>query len=408
MKMIMKKSIGFLSLILFLSLNQSLAKGATIQPVERSAGKLNISIDPRMELLSTVQLLSNYPVINRKLSYSKEIVKYFEPFSSQKAVMLTDSLTQKYGFGYDAPVLFMLYSSQLSELEPQVAFLDYLKQRDFLMSRSGRGDNLEQYRKSIKQFAEISDFETFWNSKVPFYNQILDLTVTEIGRMDFAKTVEDYFNETQESYNIIIAPAFRGGYGPRIPASEGKYNIYACLPTEKNKRNIPYLDGKNLLFWIWHEFGHSFVNPEVEKYTDRVASFDKMFDPIRNAMKRQATGDWETCVKEHIVRAVHIRLIEQYFGSKLSKNFLKFELKRGYIYIEPLLEKLKDFENKRDSNNITFSEFFPELINVMESQYNMEYWKHVNTNFREPGLFSRLLALFKLQRSYKKFIRQQS
>jgi len=374
----MRKSNVFLSITLFLCLNQILVNGQTIQPVERSVGKLQISIDQRMEVLATVQLLANYPVVNRDLPYSKEILTFFEPFASQEAVTLTNSLLQNHGFSYDAPVTFMLYLSQLPELNTQIEFTDYLK------GRSGGGNNLEQYRKSIKQFAETSNFESFWNSKAPFYNQILDATIADMGEMDMVKAMEDYFNETQESYNIIIVPAFRGGYGPRIPGNNGKYNIYACISANNMKDNIPFLSLNTLRYYVWHEFGHSFVNPLAEKYADRVASSSKMLEPIMSWMAMQAYGNWETVVNEHIIRAIHVRLEELHLGLEQSQRLLADQIKNRYIYIEPLIGKLKVFENKRDRDNITFSEFYPELLNVLDSLQKNEYWKQIEMSFTGP------------------------
>jgi hypothetical protein len=358
----MKKLSKFMSLILILCLNQTLLNGANIQPVERSVGKkLRISIDPRMELLSTVQLLSNYPMINRDLPYSKDILNYFEPFSSQEAVVMTDGVLWEHGFVFDAPVTSMMYLSQLPELERQITFSDYLLQR------SGEGDNLEQYRKSLKQFAEISDFETFWNSKLPFYNQILDMTISDMTEIDLVKTIEDYFNETKESYNVVVTPAFIGGYGFETPVADGKNNIYTCIPTNSVKDNIPYISTNNLMFFVWHEFAHPFVNPLADKYTDRVSSLDKLFEPVKDAMSRQGYTLWQVCVNEHIVRAVNVRLRELYLDSQKAKTRLEYELNEGFIYIEPLIEKLKDFEKQRDEKNITFSEFYPELLKVLDN-----------------------------------------
>ena len=383
----MKKSYSFLILILFGCLIQVLVNAQTIQPIKRSVGKLQISIDPRMEILTTVQLLANYPVVNKDLPYSKEILNYFESFSSQEAVIMTDSLFQNYGFSYDAPVIFMLHLSQLPELEPQIAFTDYLK------GRSGKGDNLEQYQKSIKEFAEISNFKTFWNNKIPFYNQILDLTIADIGEKDMIKALEDYFNETNENYNIIIAPSFRGGYGPKIPDADGKDMIYACLTTTDMKDNIPYLNGMNLLFYVWHEFGHSFVNPAIDKYYDKVESLNKLFEPIKKDMSKIAYEDWKTCVFEHVLRAVNIRLFELYLGSQYSKFFLKIEINRGFIYIEPLIERLKEFEIQRDKNNVTFSEFIPDLLDVLDTSIpNKTYFLPTITLFWQFWLFG-LLAI---------------
>ena len=363
----MKKSNCFLSLILFLCLNQYLVWGATIQPIERSVGKLKISIDPRIELLATIQLISNYPQINRNLPYSKDVLKYFENFSSQDAVKLTESLQQKYGFAYDAPVTFMLYLSQPHELEVHTELSDYL------LGRSGGDDNLEQYRKSIKQFTEISNFEDFWNNKIPFYNQILDMTIANMGEIDFVKTLEGYYNETKGSYNVIISPAFIGGYASWLSRTDGKDDLYSCLSTTNIKDNIPYLEEDNLLQLVWHEFGHSFVNPITEKYAEKVKSIDKLLEPIKEEMSKQAYSQWYNCINEHIIRAVHVRLLALHVSSQQSNGLLNIELSKRFIYIEPLVEKLKDFEKRRDENNITFSEFYPELLDVLNSLLAIEY-----------------------------------
>ena len=348
----MKKLYSFLILILIGCLNQLLVNGQTIQPVERSVGKLQISVDPRMEILATVQLLSNSPYIRRDLSYSKDVIDYFKSFSSHEAVLMTDSLLQKCGFVFDAPVAFMLYLSQLPELEQQIAYKDYLK------ARSGRGDNLEKYRKSIKYFAEISNFETFWSSSIPSYNQTLDLMIAEMGELDFVKILENYYNDTFESYNIILSPSFIGGFGPTITDIDGNDIAYVCIPN---------FNGMQLRGFIWHEFGHSFVNPLVDKYSDKLVSLNKLFEPIKEDMTKASYGNWTVCVKEHVVRAVVVRLFELYVDPEFSKIVLESELKQRFIYIEPLVEKLKDFEIQRDKNKITFAEYYPELLNVLES-----------------------------------------
>jgi len=383
-------------------LNQVFVNGQSIQPIERSVGKLQISIDPRMEILTTVQLLTTNPLIKRylireNLRYSKDILKYFETFSSLEAVTMTDSLVRKYGFGFDAPVTFMLHLSQLPELELQLPFTDYL------MGRSGRGDNLEQYRKSIKEFAEISNFETFWNSKIPFYNQILDLTFAELGEIDLVKHLEEYFNETYGSYNIIIAPSFKHGYGLKIPDADGKDMIYACIQTTNIKNGIPYLSKDYLCFFVWHEFGHSFVNPALDKYSDKVESLNNLFEPIKKNMSKLAYGDWKTCTYEHVLRAVNIRLHELHLGSQYARVLLQGEISRGFVYIEPLIEKLKDFEIQRDKNNITFSEFCSELLGVLDTSIPTKtyflptitlFWQF--WQFRLFGLFVICVPIFNI------------
>ena len=362
-------------LVSFLFINQAVTKGDTLKPVERVIGNLHISIDPRMELLTAVQLISTTSWINRNNSYSQEVIRYFKSFSLEEVVAQTDYLVKNYTFGADAPPIFMLHLSQVPKLERQVDFSERL------LERGGGTENLEKYRKAIKKFAEISNFAAFWNSRIPLYNQILDMTIAEMDGIDVVKNLEDYYNETQNSYNIILSPSFSGGYGPRIPANNGKQDVYACITTFYEKDGIPYMTMKDLREFVWHEWGHSFVNHLTDKYWDRVNASSKLFEPIAKKMAGSYPY-WHTSVNEHIIRAIQIRLLELHADSQQAQKALNYELENRFIYIEPLIEKLKEFEKQRDEKHITFSEFYPELLNIFDSLLKIEYWKQIDMNFK--------------------------
>jgi hypothetical protein len=352
--------------------------GQNIQPVERQVGKLKISIDPRMELLSAIQILSEYQNIVRTSEYSKSILDYFGSFSSSKAILMTNRLLQNQKFSYDAPVALMLHFSQVPELKQSTTYSTYL------LERGGGKENLDYYISEIQNFVLESDFTKFWKSKEEFYRKIIDLTFSELGNLDLVKTLEDYFNETQNSYNIIISPSFRGGYGPSIPGTNGKLDIYSCISPTSIKDGIPYLSKDGLSYYVLHEFGHSFVNPESSKYTERIQSNSKLFGPIMSDMSKMAYGSWSICVNEHILRAAHIRMKSLSSDQVNISNLINQEKSNRFIYIEPLLKKLVVFEKQRDQNKITFSEFFPRIIDVLDSLSNVDYEKLAEIKFLGP------------------------
>jgi hypothetical protein len=107
----------------------------TINPIEQKIGKLRISIDPRIELLGTIQVISGYKNINRNSVYGKEITDYFKPYSSHSAVIMTDDLESKNKFMYATPVQFILNFSALTELKQHT---DYPAN---LVKRVGNKDN---------------------------------------------------------------------------------------------------------------------------------------------------------------------------------------------------------------------------------------------------------------------------
>ena len=348
----------------------------TIQPAQQTIGNLNISVDPRIELLSTIQILSNYQVINRESDYSKEIQAYFNKFSTLDAVTFTDQLTN---FAYDAPAGFILYFSQPPDLKQLLPYSDYL------VKRAGGKENLDHYRKSIEQFAKKSDFEKFWNSKLDFYNNMLELTAEEAKDADPVKIIEDYFNEKRNSYNIIIAPLFNGhNYGTRLPAVNNKFDIYSCITPFRSKDGIPYISKESVISTVCHEFSHSFVNPETEKYADRIESFSQLLEPIKNEMARIAYSNWSICVNEHIIRAIGVRIEEIYKNQAKSQALMNQEKSKRFIYIEPLVEKLKEYEKQRDTKHITFSEFVPRLLDVFDSISKTDYSKLSEPGFLGP------------------------
>ena len=338
-----------------------------LTPIQEKVGKLNVSVDPRTELLSVIQAISEYEVIQRNNSYYNDIEEYFGQYSHSEAVTLTNKLA-KIGFTYDAPVQFMLCLTQPDGCEPRLPYSDYL------IRRAQEEQNLVDYQVGIQKFAKESKFGVFWKKKQEFYSEMVHLTTKELEGVDWIAILEEYFGSSHDSYNIVISPLFIGGYGVSVLTQYGGEGLYAAIsPRWDMKAEVPYLDKNSLKYYLWHEFSHSFVNPEVAKYPEVLANTSNLFKPIQRKMKKQAYNSWETCVNEHIIRAINIRLTEKTFGKAEAEYILNNELNGSFVYIEPILEKLKEYEAIRKDENITFAEFLPKLLNVLDSISKTDY-----------------------------------
>ena len=334
--------------------------GQQMKPVQENVGKLQISIDPRIELINIVQTLSTYPFIDRESSHSKKAQAYFKEAATLDAVTFTDELHKK-GFGFDVPLLFMLHLSAVPELKKVFVYPDRLVEK-------ARGEhNLERYRVALAEFARQSDFYTFWEQNQEFYKKTVRKTASYLETIDYVKALEEYYNETQGGYHLVLNPVSENfNYGPKMPSSSGEFEIYGIVALDESEDGIPYLNNADMENLLWHEFSHSFVNPLSDKYLDKVMVNESLHEPIKKEMKTQGYGSWLTCVNEHIVRAATIRIIA--INSKLehAQELLKEELSKGFVYIEPLIEALKRYEMKRDSEGITFTDFYPELLSVFD------------------------------------------
>lgn len=369
------KKILLINVLLF---NCICAFNQQLTPISKIVGKLNITVDPRMELLSAVQLISDYPTINRKVLYSNELMQFFSKNSTHEASVLTSQLATDYDFVYDAPVDFMLRLSQVPELKAVHPFSDRM------IERAKGKSNLEKYSTALHSFAVESNFAGFWNNKRPYYQKMVEYTANDLSDFDPVGKLESYYNESKNSYTVTLSPSFSGGYGIRIPTSNNGLDIYGCLNVSEMKDGVPYFSKLALSHFVWHEFSHSFINPLTDKHKTRVEASSQLYTSLETEMKAIACNKWANCVNEHVIRAVYIRLLSIYENENAAKMQLENEKSLRFAYIEPLVEKLKQFEYERKAKNITFSEFYPSLLNVLDSLSHSDNEYLLNPPFLGP------------------------
>lgn len=350
---------------------------------------LNITVDPRIELLAVVQFLSGYGertglITRYDFPYKADVSEYFSTYKNHPAVKLFEEMSIS-GFSFDAPPQAVLHLSNPPELALQVPFTRYLKRR-------ARGEEkLEKFIQELRDFAQKTNFTSFFEAHKGTYSKLVSDTYSKMQGVDFIRTLENYYGMKQKSYNIILAPLFHpGGFGPRIDPEgssgpvlnfikslqylifnrwSGKsyevYNICGPISVENGIPSFGTQEGFRQL--AWHEFGHSFVNPLSESLKNRIkiSEYSSLFTPIREKMEKEGYSNWETCVNEHIVRAVTARLTFIHFGKQAGEDELRDQKSRRFVYIEPLCKKLEEYEIRRDKYP-ALADFFPELLDVFK------------------------------------------
>lgn len=358
------------------------------EPVKQNINGLNIIIDPRIELLAAAQYISKYNDMTHQMtdydfSYSMDVKEYFSGFRTHPAITAINELA-KAGFTHDAPPTAMLYIPLTSD-KKDITFSDYL------ISRSSR-TKLDMFASRLSQFSLDSDFKRFYNDHADFYKTVIDKTAQILEGADYVNDLEMYYGMEQNSYNLILSPLFGPvGYGPRIQSANGGYDIYSIQGTISIEDDMPAFGNIEIFKgMVYHEFSHSFVNPLTEKYRDELNKYKKLYEPVSDTMKAMAYADWETCVNEHIVRAVTARLILLNDGRTAYDAELASQRSEGFFYIPQLCEKLSFYEDNRDIYS-SFSEFYPDLIEVFrelsesgldEDFYKLSYSGPVNAAFR--------------------------
>jgi hypothetical protein len=368
---LMSRCFLFLSITLLLFVSvinaQTPAPFQLNEPAVLSKNSLSISVDPRIELLSIVQYLSDYGKLDRSLvtqleqTYRKDIDERFSKFKSHSVIDFFNRMS-KNGFSYDAPPTAMLYlDSDLSLNKEASKYIDPM-----LWARAGGEIRLTAFIKALRSFAEESEFPEFFKAHKLFYEQILRETAELVQGRDVVKQLEAYYGEKKNGYTVIISPLLGGGsFGPQIEQKEGK-NVYCIIGPLKMHDGIPIFGSTGFFNQLqWHEFSHSFVNPLSEKNMPLVGKYSHLFNPLKSRMSAQAYSEWKIVVNESVIRAVTTRLAYQFDGAAAGDRELDYNKSNGFIFTDALAGKLEEYEKRRDRYP-TLASFYTQLISIFD------------------------------------------
>ena len=324
--------------------------------MRETIGKLNIFVDERIELLSVVQYLSNYGeqypflVTIEENLYTRKVDEYFKYIKKDDVISKFEELSNN-GFDFHVPIKFMLHLNE--NLNIRIPFDNEILER-------GSGIvELESFIRLLKSVSNSCDFNKFFIRNQMFYNELVNKFINIIGNFDYIKILEEYFGDTKKSYSVIIVPLFsQGNFGINVKANDNEENIYAILAGF----HIEDMLTKELIInLLWHEFSHSFVNQLADVFEEEVLNLDIYFKSMEKYIVKTPYNELKYFLGELIVRAVTIRLISRNISEDLANEFIKKDKEFGFIHIEELSNKLKEYDENRDKYR-DFKSFYKEIL----------------------------------------------
>ena len=327
--------------------------------------ELNISIDDRIETLYSVAFLNDYYLIGQHQNlYKQKIEKNLLPLKNHKAVQLFDTLSKKYNFSYYRTVEWVLQFSNFPEFkkikEKAEKYETVPKSKEYL---------LKNFKKELINFNRDTLFQSYLNEMKPINQEIISEIKKSETIRELPKYLESFYGEKLNSYNLILSPLLHsGGFNSELINKNGKKEVYALIGPNGEIDFIPNFDKSYLeTDLILHEFGHSFVNPLLEKYHEEIEDLkSKYYTPkLEKYAKYQGYSQWNYVFNELLVRATTIVIAEKHFGKERANELLEYEKSIGFGLVENILEILKEYQQHRDKYS-NFSEFYPVLIERMK------------------------------------------
>ena len=327
--------------------------------------ELSIAIDERIETLYTVAYLNDYFLVSEHENlHKRKIREELQALKTHEAVQLFDSLSKNYHFSYYRTVEWILQLSSFPEFrkikEKADNYATVPEDKEFL---------LEKFRVELIRFNQDPLFQSYLESVKPLSQKVL-LQIQESGTIgNLPAYLENYFGKKLSSYNLILSPLLHaGGFNSELINQNGETEVYALVGPNGEIDFMPYFD-KGFLETdlVLHEFGHSFVNPLLEKYDKEIDHLKAKYftSQLKESAKHQGYREWKFVFNELLLRAITIQLAERYYGKERAEELLEYESSIGFELVGDILDVLKEYEENRNKYP-DFDKFYPVLIDHLK------------------------------------------
>ena len=123
---------------------------------------------------------------------------------------------------------------------------------------------------------------------------------------------------------------------------------------------------KSMLPTVIHEFCHSYANPLVDTNLDGLRGpGERLYESVRSQMGRQAYGNWQTMMRESLVRASVVRYLARIEGVAAAKRQSDEDAAKAFAWVPALADLLGAYEASRETYP-TLEGFMPEVERFIE------------------------------------------
>lgn len=247
---------------------------------------------------------------------------------------------------------------------------------------------ISNYLQSLYDFYQTENVEDFYKKNANFYNGAINEVESHIPK-GFTDAMETYYGDSREKYIALVSPMMiwpiedneGRGIGATVEHNNSKivYEImspYVQVPVSSdnedyNQFGFDYKPRATTL--TVHEFGHSFVNSELELYQKQIENSSYLFtDKLKKEMESKGIQTWNVYVIESLVRLGEIRVAEIQNDKERADYLRNYHTNQEHFIFLPQLEKkVLEYENNREKYPM-WKDFIPELLKVF-SEYKSEF-----------------------------------
>lgn len=318
-----------------------------------------IKIDPRLELLSIVLNFADWPYIGKFTQshpYYQNMLAHFTPYQDHPAVQWIKQAGENWNL--DDPATSILWVSDPPNMQiihpyplhptSQISIPDF-----------------EKTIQLLNQFATDTNFIEFWQKNKSLYATYENEIKSLLPYQNHIQLMIDFYGEEKAYFKVFPAPLFNGAsFGPQLNLKNKQISHFIAT-FNSSQNGAPAFSDSLLRMLIFHEFGHSFVNPICEEYRTEIFKHENLFQYLKDEMSLITYTDWFPTTHEHLVRTGQHLLLRIAGYEKEAQNDYQDNLRKGFSLLPFFTQKMEYYLENR-ATYPSFRNFFPELLKVYE------------------------------------------
>lgn len=331
------------------------------------AQTIDVRVDERVELVAILFRLGGREEYNltRVTTWATAVDSHFGRWKDHPAVVFTQRLATTYRVGFFVPMNLAVHLGPLPALEPRTSLPDAPA-----LHRTWKTfpDSTNEFIRLAREFARDTRFTDFLRT----HSALVDTTVHRI-RDRIARDVDvEWFARfwgERPSARFVLVPGLTNGrasYGVEFQAPGAPAEVVAITGvTQVDSSGMPVFPASYATTVI-HEFNHAFANALVDAHAAEFAQFgDSLIAPVRDQMRRQAYGSWDSVIRETLVRAAVVRYLAAHNGTAAAEAELAEQVSSGFTWLRQLDAVLAEYESKR-SDYPTLRSFMPRVVQSLQ------------------------------------------
>lgn len=293
----------------------------------------------------------------------------YKQFSNANIVKLYQDYSKK-GFTDDFFIGFLLQVDEVPN-----ARINTTTDASFMRGFSPTG-NLEEGKKiagdfldALNTFYKQTAFDNYLAANARYYTIIKADVAKNLPAPGFIDTMEHFYQKQFNNYTLVpsLNLLTSVGYGKMNLNTRSIYNTFGPFSFqsfEDGKVDLGFNFPDRIQNLSVHEFGHSFVNPAIDKVPkDIVAATEYLYTPIKDAMTKLSYPSWTVCLYEHFVRAGEIIIARKLGNTAHADKMMEDNVKAKFIYLPAIIKQLEIY----DSNKALYKSYDDFVISVIRS-----------------------------------------